>query len=344
MIKEKVKAIVLLSGGVDSALVTLMLKGLGIEVIGLFFDTGFFVNKKDRLLKGKEEKHLKILRNFCEKEGIKLIIEDISEEFLKVALKPKYGYGANMNPCIDCRIFMLGKAKEIMLKEKAHFVATGEVLGQRPMSQRLETLKLIEKESGLKGKLLRPLSAKLLEETDVEKEKIVDREKLFDIKGRSKKRQIELLKEYQVPEIEFLQTGCCFLTDKVFSKRFKDKIDHSNGLLNLEDVELLMVGRHFRISNRLKLVVGRNEEENIFLEKRSKGRYLFKPLNVKGPIGISDESIPNGEEIKLCSSIVGRFCDKNGIKPLIGFSLDDSKIGEIEALCISDEELERLRI
>jgi len=249
----KVKAVVLLSGGLDSMLAVKVLMEQGIKVRAISFKSYFFNAKQAR----KAAKNLKI----------QLRVVDISKEHLKIVKNPKYGYGKGMNPCIDCHTLMLRRAKEIMEKEKFDFVATGEVLGERPMSQNKRALGIVEEESSLKGYLLRPLSAKLLPETIPEKKGQVVREKLLAISGRSRKKQIELAKKWKIKHYPS-PAGGCLLTDLEFSKRLRElfqKRPDSNG----NDIELLKLGRHF-FENKVKIIVGRNHEENIRLKELAK--------------------------------------------------------------------------
>ncbi len=271
------KAILLFSGGLDSRLVLELLKRLKINVIPVFFNLPF-----------GNACSINCAFSFAQLKGFKLVVIDCTKgrnfkEFLSIIKKPKFGYGSCMNPCIDCRIFMLKKAKEIMKKEKADFIATGEVLGERPMSQRKNILFLVEKEAGLKGRLLRPLSAKLLPETIMEKKGLVDRNKLYDIKGRSRKKQIELAKKFKIKYPS--PAGGCLLTDENFCRKLKDLFEHKR-FIKPEDIELLKIGRHFRIGKD-KIVVGRNEEENKKLEK-FKGIRL-EPVDFPGPTVLLQE-------------------------------------------------------
>ncbi len=252
------KAVSLISGGLDSTLATYLVKQQGIEVIGVNFRTPFCACPAARRggCAGKEaQKFLKI--------PLKLIF--IGEEMLKIVKNPRFGYGQGLNPCIDCKILMLRKAKKIMEEEGAEFVITGEVLGQRPMSQKREIMELIERESGLEGRILRPLCTRHLPPTIPEREGWVRREELLDIQGRSRKVQMMLaekigLKEYPSP------AGGCLLTDPTFSRRMRDLMEN-NPEFGLREVELLKLGRHFRLSSGIKAVVGRNEEENEKIER-----------------------------------------------------------------------------
>lgn len=251
-----VKALVMFSGGLDSILAVKVLQEQGIEVTGLTCVSYFF----DNSLAQKAAEQLKI----------KLIKIDLSDEHLALVKKPRFGYGKGMNPCIDCHILMLKKAGEV---EGFDFVATGEVLGERPMSQNKQSLELIKKESGLD--LLRPLSARLLEPTQAEKKGLVDREKLLDISGRSRKRQMELARKFGIKEYPS-PAGGCLLTDPEFSKRLKRMLvlwpDCSG-----DDVKLLKAGRHFWEGENL-IIVGRNKEDNERIEKLSlKGDVKIKP-------------------------------------------------------------------
>jgi tRNA U34 2-thiouridine synthase MnmA/TrmU len=268
----------------------------------------------------------------------------VGEEFLEIVKKPKHGYGSNMNPCIDCRILLFKKAKEHLAKVGASFVITGEVLGQRPMSQKLHTMELIEKEAGLEGLVLRPLSAKLLEETIPEKEGWVARDKLLAIAGRGRKEQFSLAHEFGIHDYP-CPSGGCLLTDPEFSKRLKDLMKHQD--LDLADIQLLKVGRHFRLSDKTKLVVGRNELENQRLLNLAKDKDLIfsPPEEIAGPTvlgrGLFDEAL-----IDLSCKIACRYCDKNpGAKVKIAYRhLPDTQEAITETLALEEEELVKLRI
>jgi tRNA-specific 2-thiouridylase len=226
------KAIALLSGGLDSTLAAKVMMEQGIELEGLNFLTVFCTctNRGETCLASQKA---------VENLGIPLKIFNVSEEYLSVMKHPKHGYGRNMNPCIDCRIFMLKKTKAYMEESGAAFIITGEVLGQRPMSQRKDAMRLIEREAGLEGFILRPLSAKVLPITVPERERWVDREKLLKIEGRSRKPQIELAEHYSIRDYP-CSAGGCLLTDPGFSKRMKDLMLH-NPEFSLNDVHLLKI-------------------------------------------------------------------------------------------------------
>ena len=299
------KAIALVSGGLDSILAARVIKEQGIEVMPLHFKIPFCPREKE---KSPEKKSVSDLT--ADILGQKLRIIDISKDFLKLLESPMHGFGSHMNPCVDCKILMLGKAKDLMKGWDSSFIITGEVLGQRPMSQHKQALQIIEKKSGLEGLVLRPLSAKLLSETIPEKQAQVDRNKLLRFSGRSRKPQMALakilnIKEYNQP------AGGCLLTDPQFAKRLKDLIMHKE--LNLDNVELLKIGRHFRISAHAKLIVGRNEKENEQLINLAKDKdYLFMPTDeIAGPTSLG-RGIFNDVLVRASCSIACRYCDLNG--------------------------------
>ena len=272
------KAIALLSGGLDSTLAARVVMEQGIELEALNFMTVFCTCTNRGATCLASQKAVETL-------GIPLKVFNVSEEYLSVVKHPKHGYGRNMNPCIDCRIFMLKKAKTYMAESGASFIVTGEVLGQRPMSQRKDAMRLIEKEAGLEGFILRPLSAKVLQVTVPEKEGWVDREKLLRIQGRSRKPQIELAEQYGVRDYP-CPAGGCLLTDPGFAKRMKDLVANRPDF-SLNDVHLLKMGRHFRFSRDVKLVVGRNEEENQKIQTFSQEEdILLKVSNLPGPLSL----------------------------------------------------------
>lgn len=243
--KGSVRTILLLSGGLDSILAGLLLQEQGIDILSLGFESPFF-----SALNAEKASR---------KQGWPLLVADITQEEIEVVQNPRHGYGKNMNPCLDCHSLMVRKAGSLLPRFEADFVATGEVLGERPKSQNFKALCLVEKESGMEGLLLRPLSAKLLPVTEVEKKGLVDRQKLLDIRGRSRKRQLELasyygLKNYPTP------SGGCLLTDPGFSNRLK-KLMEWRGNLRAEDIQLLKLGRHIFLRNHW-VVIGRTKKEN----------------------------------------------------------------------------------
>ncbi len=270
------KAVAMLSGGLDSILAVRLVQEQGIEIHGINFLTLFCTCTH----KGCQHAATQAARTL----NIPLKVLNITEEYLEIVKNPKHGYGSNMNPCIDCRIFTFRIAKKYMAEIGAGFIITGEVLGERPMSQRKDAILLIEKESGLKGLILRPLSAKLFEPTIPEEEGIVDRGKLLDVRGRSRKPQIALAKQFGLNDYP-CPAGGCLLTDPGFAKRIKDLIAHN--ALDLANVRLLKFGRHFRLSEAAKLVIGRDENENTLLESLARpGDIVFKLKDHQGPFSI----------------------------------------------------------
>jgi tRNA U34 2-thiouridine synthase MnmA/TrmU len=243
---NNIKAIGITSGGLDSMLAALVLKRQGLDIILVCFTTPFFSPHNALRLASSVELPLRVV--------------DITEEHLAMLRHPRYGFGSRMNPCIDCHALMIRKAGEMMKDEGAHFVFTGEVLGQRPFSQNRQALRTVARESGLNNLLLRPLSAKLLDITLPEKEEWVDRERLLDISGRSRKRQMALADEVGLTDYPS-PAGGCLLTEKVFSDRLNDLFRHEPNF-QVRDIHLLKLGRHFRLNAHTKLVVGRNEGEN----------------------------------------------------------------------------------
>ncbi|MCX5707145.1 MAG: tRNA 4-thiouridine(8) synthase ThiI [Candidatus Omnitrophica bacterium] len=300
------KAIALISGGLDSILAARLIQEQGVDIIPLNFKIPFC--HRDNHFAKKTEISSFVVKSL----GKDLKTVDITNAFLKLLSKPKHGFGSNMNPCIDCKILMLTKAKELMGPWEAKFIVTGEVLGQRPMSQHKQALEAIEKESGLEGLLLRPLCARLLPQTIPEKEDWVKLEKLLDFNGRSRRPQMILAEKFKI--IDYPNpAGGCLLTDREFSKRLKDLITHK--AVSIGNIELLKMGRHFRISLDTKLIVGREERENKEIEgKAREGDYLFMPNdNLAGATALGRGSF-NRELIKLSSQITCRYCDLNGAK------------------------------
>ncbi len=265
------KAVGLISGGLDSTVATQLMRDQGIEIQGLYFSMPWGCCDK--------EEAFRAARHF----DIPLMVIKLNEDYLENVVKdPKYGYGTAMNPCVDCRIYMFRIAKQYMEQIGASFIYTGEVLGQRPMSQVRSKLEIIAEDAGLTGQLLRPLSAKLLEPTAPEREGIVDRERLLDLCGRSRQMQIELAERYGI--VNYPQpAGGCLLTNDEFAKRVQDLLDHKEHP-TLTDMELLRIGRQFRLSDRTKLIVGRNEQENELLAGYvGRGGVLCRPMGFLGP-------------------------------------------------------------
>lgn len=268
----KVKAISLLSGGLDSILATELVRRQGIEVIAYNIKTPFGIPKKD----GSSE-----AAQAAEQLKVPLKVQEVDLEYIKMLRNPKHGYGKNINPCVDCKIFILKQAKKYAKEVGADFLFTGEVLGERPMSQHGPALKTIAEEAGLKGKLLRPLSAKLMAETEAEKKGLIDRNNLLSIQGRCRKPQMELAKEFGIT-VYPSPAGGCLLTCEEYAKKLSDLFEHKRRV-TVADVALLRIGRHFRLGEN-KIVVGRNQAENTFLTtNKTKSDYYFEPSDIVGP-------------------------------------------------------------
>jgi tRNA U34 2-thiouridine synthase MnmA/TrmU len=296
---EVMKAAGLFSGGLDSCLAVSIVRNMGVEVEALHFHTGLHSGTDSEVF-------LREVQSKGESLGLRVKVVDISEELLHTILHPRFGYGSGMNPCLDCRLLMLMKARDYLKESGAKFVVTGEVLGQRPMSQYRNALTMLEKESGLHGLILRPLSGRLLPETVPEKEGWVKREELFAIQGKSRKEQIALAEQMGV--VKYSQpAGGCILTDANFSRKLRDIISHRE-TVTAEDLAILKVGRHLRISDDLKAVVGRNHSENAFLEKHRSGRWSFRAVDYKGPLTLL-EGEPGGRERDLVAGITARYSD-----------------------------------
>ncbi len=324
------KALALLSGGLDSTLAVKLIQKQGIDVVAVNFASLFHVYGKDERSAAEVAEQLKV--------PLKIIT--LGEDYLEMLRNPKYGYGKNMNPCIDCRIFMLEKAKKYAEEVGASFIFTGEVLNERPMSQNKRALRRIEKEAGLEGKILRPLSAKLLPETEAERKGLIDRQKLLDIRGRSRKKQIELAKELGVKDFP-CPAGGCLLTYKEFALKVKDLFEHKKKV-ETRDVSLLKIGRHFRFREN-KIIVGRNESENKQLEKiKGKNDYLFEVPDCGSPITLL-QGPKTKEALKKAAALTLRYSDRKEEKTLVYFGsekMDKSVV--VSALDAS--EVEELRI
>jgi tRNA-specific 2-thiouridylase len=293
----KRKALALLSGGLDSTLAVKVMLEQGVDVEALNFTSPFCT------CTGKNAGCKSEAVRVAEELGIPIKVMNKGKAYLEIVRKPRHGYGKGMNPCIDCRIFLLRKAKEYMAECGADFVITGEVLGQRPMSQRRDTLRLIERESGLEGLLLRPLSARHFAPTIPEQEGWVDRSKLPAIQGRSRKEQMQLAEELDITNYP-CPAGGCLLTELSFVSKIRDVFEHAEDL-NIRDFQLLKVGRHFRVGKKTKAIVGRNEAENQTLERMLlPGEAYLRWCDGSGPLGIvtgdrDDEMISSAAKILL---------------------------------------------
>jgi len=267
--KDPVKGLGLCSGGLDSILSALLLQRQGIDVTWICFETPFFSSES-----AQKASH---------RTGIPLITLDITDAYMEMMKSPRAGFGKNMNPCMDCHALMFSKAGELLKKKGFHFMFSGEVIGQRPKSQNKNSLRYVEKNSGLEGLILRPLCAKLLPETLVEQNGLVDRQQLMNISGRSRKIQLEMAQQFGIEEYPS-PAGGCLLTDKIFSNRLKDLM-YIQKKFNTNELHYLKHGRHFRLDATTKVIVGRSQKDNQDLRNYfEKDRdLLLKPNKIPGP-------------------------------------------------------------
>ena len=326
----KIKALALLSGGLDSTLAAKLILEQGIDVVALNFASPFCSCAKDERGVAEAAKQL----------GVPLKVVNVGDEYLKMVRKPKHGYGKNINPCIDCRIFILKEAKKYAKEIGADFIFTGEVLGERPMSQHFSALQLVEEESGLKGEILRPLSARLLPETVIEKKGLVDRAKLLGIRGRSRKPQIKLAEEFNIKDYPS-PAGGCLLTCREYADKLRDLFKH-NKRCAMADAFLLRVGRHFRLGKN-KIIVGTNEAENkLLIANRGRNDYYFEVPDIGSPITVL-QGVKTKKAISTAAALTAFYSDAKGDEVKVDFGreeLDRSVTVSIPARA----EVERLRI
>ncbi|MEW6571177.1 MAG: hypothetical protein AB1390_08390 [Nitrospirota bacterium] len=293
------KAIALFSGGLDSTLAIFAILRQGIDVYAVKFTTNFESNFSLRT-------YSKHVSSVSRKYGFGVEVVHLGQKFIETVLSPDHGYGKNMNPCIDCRILMLREINGLMDKIGADFIVTGEVLGQRPMSQRKDMLYHIDKEAGLSGYVVRPLSARLLKISVPEEKGIIDRERLYSITGRSRKAQIALAKEFGLAEYPS-PAGGCLLTEPNFARRLRDLLKYK-GTCDVRDIDLLKVGRHFRVG-LCKIIVGRDKSENEKIESmRRGGDYLLKVEGHGSPLTLVTGHITE-EALNVAASLCARYSD-----------------------------------
>ena len=305
------KAIALISGGLDSLLAAKIIQEQGVTVEGINFFTGFCVEGHTHAIRKKDQNKSK--RNnalwVAEQLNIPLHIVDIIEEYKDIVINPKHGYGANLNPCLDCKIFMVSKALEWIecSDYEFDFIVTGEVIGQRPMSQRKETMPVIAEQSGANDRLLRPLCAKNLPETLPERMGWVDRDQLFDFSGRNRKPQMALARQFGFDDYAQPAGGCCFLTDQNYATKLADLWQaRGEKTYELDDIMLLKVGRHIRPKPHFKLIVAREEGENRFLQGYKKQFTSMQPVSHGGPLTLLD-GVPTDDDLKLAAQITARY-------------------------------------
>jgi hypothetical protein len=329
------KAIALISGGLDSLLAARVIQDQGIHVEGINFFTGFCVEGHTHAIRKKDRARPK--RNnalwVAEQLGMKLHIVDIVDEYKDVLLHPKHGYGANMNPCLDCKIFMVRKALKWIEQHGFDFIITGEVVGQRPMSQRRDTMPVVAHHSGAEDLLLRPLSAKNLPETRPEREGWVERAKLYDFSGRTRKPQMALAAKLGLEDYAQPSGGCCFLTDEAYSRKLADLWQgRGSREYDMDDIMLLKVGRHLRPKPHFKLIIAREEGEGNFLQGYRKRFSSLETTSHAGPLALIDGEV-GAEEIELAARIVARYSQGRSSEQ-VDLELTDRK-GETSTLSVA---------
>jgi len=302
MIKQPVIAIALFSGGLDSILSCRVVQEQGVRVLAVRFVTPFF--GLDLLTRSGS-----YTNEVRQKYGIDVEVKDVSEEYLTILANPCHGYGKNFNPCVDCKVFLAGKAREFMAARGASFIITGEVLGQRPMSQRRDTLRIVERDSGCDGILLRPLSARHLSPTRPEQEGLIDRERLLGFTGRGRTNQITLARRFGIIDYP-APAGGCVLTDPILSERIR-RFFSKDQIPPLSDIHLLLFGRHFLLPNGGWLIMGRDHKENEKIEKLViAGDLIIRNADDwPGPTAILRRS-RHPDDIRLAAGILGRYGKK----------------------------------
>ena len=309
--KLRPRAVALISGGLDSMLAAKVVANQDVIVEGVNFFTGFCVEGHTQAIRGRKGDAIKrhSALSVAEQIGIKLQIVDIAEEYKSIVLNPAHGYGRLMNPCLDCKIFMVREALKLVSTDgyPFDFVISGEVIGQRPKSQRSDTMPIIARESGAHDRLLRPLCAKSLPPTMPERNGWVDREKLYGFNGRTRKPQMALAQQLGITEYSQPAGGCCFLTDETYTNKLKD-LWQARGRrdYDIEDVILLKTGRHIRPSRDFKLIVGREESENQFLRGFRHRFTSLEPISHNGPLALFDGA-PTDVNLGLATRIVSRY-------------------------------------
>jgi hypothetical protein len=299
---KRIKAVALCSGGLDSAIAAKIIQDQEIDVFGINFHSPFCI------CNSKSHSYQCGAVFFAQKIGIPIKIIPKGDDYLEIIRHPRFGYGKGMNPCVDCRIHILQKAADYAKEIGATFLITGEVLGQRPKSQTMAAIKKIDEESGLKGSILRPLSAKLFPETEVEQAGIVNRNALYDIQGRRRNILVELGRQHNLIR-QYCATGGCLLTDKAFSRKLKDYFDHHT-TISMSDMKYLKIGRHFRF-NGTKFIVGRNESENKMLKEwMRENDYLLELKETPGPSTLIEGPVNKGD-LEIGGQLTLYYSDSN---------------------------------
>lgn len=324
------KALAMISGGLDSILAAKLIKDQGIEVIGICFKSYFF----------SEESAKRMTKQI----DIPLEVIDFSEEHMNMVKNPKHGWGKNMNPCIDCHAMMMRYSGKLLEQFNADFIITGEVLNQRPMSQNRQALNIVKKESGFADKILRPLCAKNLDETEMERSGLVDREKLLNITGRSRKAQMELASKWGITEYPS-PAGGCKLTEPGYAIRLKDSLDNSE-FISESEIELLRYGRHFRVSENAKIIAARTGDEVKEIKKYIDDSFIAMNASKYTGALVIIQGKPTEKEIELGARIAARYSkgrDEEEVEVMYG--VYGKKFNDfIKVSPITDEELQQYLI
>jgi tRNA U34 2-thiouridine synthase MnmA/TrmU len=331
-----VKAIALYSGGLDSTLAILTVLRQGIEVKAVTFLNHFGCDISDKSSCSKDP------FSAAEKFGFEVKLCHLADKFIRIVKDPKFGHGKNMNPCMDCRILMLKEAREFMDMTGAEFLITGEVLGQRPMSQRRDALDIIDRETGLRGLVLRPLCAKLMKPTVMEEKGIVNRDLLYDFSGRSRKPQMALAAEFGLTDYP-APAGGCLLTEPNYSFRLRELLDH-NADPSLEDLALLRLGRHFRVSRDCKIIVGRNRSENESMLSLGAGKSVsLRVEDYASPI-VLVRGRATEEIIRIAASLCARYSDARHLDEVVVKVDDGGRIFSLRAEPANEDLIELYKI
>jgi tRNA-uridine 2-sulfurtransferase len=321
------KALALFSGGLDSVLSMKVIKDQGIDVVAVHINIGF----------GSTVDRTEHLKNMCSQIGVELQILDLRELYLdEVLFDPKYGYGKNFNPCIDCHGFMFRHTGKLLEKFDADFMISGEVIGQRPMSQRKDALENVKSLSEFEDLIVRPMCAKLLEPSKPEREGWVDREKLLDISGRNRQRQLEMAKEIGLQDFES-PGGGCLLTEPQFSQRLRDFVEHDE--LQIDDINTLKAGRHLRLPEGAKLIIGRHKEDNEKLEATTSKKYLKGRIqDTSGPFSLLQKDASDADK-ELAATLIITYGKTELDKPYkVKFFDKDNEVFEMEGMKLPSKE------
>ncbi|MBK5936337.1 tRNA (5-methylaminomethyl-2-thiouridylate)-methyltransferase [Halorhodospira halophila] len=331
---EQPKAVALISGGLDSMLAARVVQDQGVHVEGINFYTGFCVEGHTHAIRSKDQQRPK--RNnalwVAEQLGMPLHIVDVIEEYKEVLTNPRYGYGANLNPCLDCKVFMVRKAREWIEANGFDFIVTGEVIGQRPKSQTRDKLPVITRDAEVEDLLLRPLSAKLLERTRPEREGWVDRERLHDLHGRSRKPQFALARSLGIEAWAQPAGGCCFLTDASYSAKLADLWQaRGSREYDLDDIMLLKVGRHLRPREHFKLIIAREAGETRFLQGYKRRYPHLRTISHGGPVALIDGTWDE-HDLELAARLVARYSSGRNAER-VDLELEDTE-GNVQSLAV----------